>query len=760
MDRNAVKPTSYVGRERETAEARRLLSVSRLVTLTGTGGVGKTRLAVQVVREVAGEFADGAVFVPLAELREPALLANTVGAELGLLDPTEQSVLDHLRGRHLLLVLDNCEHLILACAELVHKILASTEKVTVLATSRQSFESDGEQVMTVPPLSVPDEASAPAPDELGRYDAVRLFVDRARAAWWSFELTVDNAAAVARLSRQLAGVPLAIELAAARIRTLSPEQIAERLQQHPDRLLAVKFAAAGERQQSLRATIDWSYDLCSPGEQLLWARVSVFVGSFDLPAAEHVCAGDGIDAADILDLIDGLVDKSVLIRVEQPDRLRFRLLETLREYGIERLEQAGELVRLQLRHQRRLAELADSFAADWVGPDQVAWVRELRGEHANLRAAITFCLQQPETANIALRMMWQLRDYFAVRGFDAELGIWINRALAAAPPDVPDRVPGLAVSSVFAAVHNEPDAAADLLDQAQQIATRRGDELSGAWAAWARTIFAVIQNDAARVIPDATAAAAVFGRHGLPGPQLTMLGSAASATALSGDPAAGRAELARIIQFCAERNEYYQRSAALMLLSRANVILGELADAEQTAIDGLWAASKLDNAFIGSLCLETLAWLASLTGRHERAAILLGVTEAMYSNEGTLARHGRLDAQWHRAGTDRARQELGDARFEDTVRRGRALPRAAAIHYALHDELPREPAGDHDPLTRREAEIAGLVAQGLTNREIATRLRISVRTAETHVNRILGKLGLANRAHLAAWVAQRRTTPS
>ncbi|RZS43059.1 non-specific serine/threonine protein kinase [Herbihabitans rhizosphaerae] len=754
---HAAELTSYVGRERETVEARRLLSASRLVTLTGSGGVGKTRLALRVMREVADDFADGAVFVPLAELGEPALLTNTVGAELGLPEPTEQTVLDHLRSRNLLMVLDNCEHLIAACAKFVHLIVTSTEKVTLLATSRQSLDSAGERVMTVPGLSVPADDIGISPENVGGYDAVRLFVDRAREVWPSFQLTAENTAAVVRLNRQLEGVPLAIELAAARIRALSPEQIAERLQQHPVGLLAAKTGAVVERQQSLRATIDWSYALCSPGEQSLWARVSVFVGSFDLPTAEHVCAGNGIDAADILDLVDGLVGKSVLIRVEQADRVRYRLLETLREYGIERLEQAGELVRLQRRHQGWLAELADSFAADWVGPDQVAWVRRLRGEHANLRAAMMFCLQQPDTANLALRMTWQLRDYFAVRGFDTELGIWINRALAAAPPDAPDRVPGLAVSAIFAAVHNKPDVAAYLVDQVCRLATRRGDDLSGAWAAWARTIFAVIQNDAAGVVPDATEAAEVFGRHGLLGPRLTMLGSAASATIMS-DPTAGRAGLAEIIEFCAQRHEYYQRSAALMLLARANVVLGDLADAERAAIDGLEAAAKLDNAFFGSLCLETLAWLASVTDRHERAALLLGAGESMYSDEGSLARHGRLDATWHRKGTDRARKALGEATFENALRRGRELPLAVAIHYAVHDELPRESTDAQNSLTKREVEIADLVAEGLTNRDIAARLTISIRTVDTHVNRILHKLGLANRASLAAWVADRRTS--
>ncbi|QWF80969.1 ATP-binding protein [Amycolatopsis sp. CA-230715] len=751
MDGTASHLTTYFGRQWEAVQVRQLLTESRLVTLTGTGGVGKTRLATQVLREVADEFADGAVFVPLGELAEPALLANTVGAELGLREPSDRTVLGHLRDRQLLLVLDNCEHLATACAELVRAIVEGTEKVVVLATSRRPLETPGERTMAVPPLPVPDSGADRSPEHAARYDAVRLFADRARAVLPSFRVTPANFAAVVRVTRQLDGVPLAIELAAARIRALSPAQIADRVHRRPDRLLAVKSAGVAERHRSLRATIDWSYDLCSAAEQLLWARVSVFVGSFDLGAAEHVCAGHGIDAAGLLELLDGLVEKSVLNWAEHDGVVRYRLLETLREYGLERLEGSGDLTRLQQRHLRWLAGLADSFAEDWVGPGQVAWVRRLRGEHPSLRAAITFCLQRPETANTALRMMWQLRDYFAVRGFDAELGIWITRALEVAPPDAPDRVPAMAVSAIFAVVHNDQDAAAGLLDQVDRLAERSGDELAGAWAAWARVIVAVVRNAADGIVEDAKTAAAVFDRHGLRGPRLTMLGSAASATTMSGDTATGLAELARIARFCEQRQEYYQRGTALMLLARANAVAGDPGDAERAAIGGLRAAAELDNAFIGSLCLETLAWLASLTERHERAAVLLGVTESIYSDESTLTRHGKLDAEWHRAGTERARKALGDAPFEAAVRKGQTLPHAAAIHYAVHDELPPElPAG---PLTGRETQVARLVAHGLTNREIATRLVISIRTVDTHVSRILGKLGLTNRAQLADWVA-------
>jgi len=322
--------TSYVGRERELVDVARSLTEARLVTLTGPGGVGKTRLALRVLwaaeeGAVGLRFPDGAVFVSLAELRDPALVPGAVAGALGRhalsARPAMEIVIEHLRARTMLLVLDNCEHLLDACAELVHAVLTACPDVAVLATSRQSLGVDGEHVWLVPPLEVPHRELGTMASVFG-YDSVRLFAERAQAVVPSFEVTEQNLPAVVELTRRLEGLPLAIELAAARIRSLSPAQIAARLSRRLP-TLTLGARTAPQRQQTLRATIDWTYELCTEAERLVWARASVFAGSFELEAAEYVCGGDGIT---VLDALDGLLDKSVLMRVELGGTLGYRML--------------------------------------------------------------------------------------------------------------------------------------------------------------------------------------------------------------------------------------------------------------------------------------------------------------------------------------------------------------------------------------------------------------------------------------------------
>uniref|UniRef100_UPI002AD1F18E ATP-binding protein n=1 Tax=Frankia sp. Cas3 TaxID=3073926 RepID=UPI002AD1F18E len=345
--------TSFVGRRRELSEARRLLSVSRLLTLTGPGGVGKTRLAFRLTGERWRAFPDGVWAVELAELDDPELLAYTVIRALGLLDRSNRSVqatlVDHLASRHLLLVLDNCEHLVNSCAQLADAMLRSCPDLRILATSRQPLGVAGEQVLVVPPLSVPNVDQRLSGEGLTHYDAVRLFVDRAVAVRSGFALTEGNGAAVAGLCQRLDGVPLAIELAAAWLSVMSPAQVLERLGDQI-RLLVHGSRSAPKRQRTLRALIEWSFSLCSTEEQRVWADLSVCVGGFDLHAAEEICASGTVTSGDVANLVRGLVNKSVLVTEEYEGAVRYRMLETVRQYGRDRLQESGRMVAVLERH--------------------------------------------------------------------------------------------------------------------------------------------------------------------------------------------------------------------------------------------------------------------------------------------------------------------------------------------------------------------------------------------------------------------------
>src|SRR5215469_612357 len=340
-----IEITSFVGRRRELSVARRLLGDARLLTLAGAGGVGKTRLALRLAAEVRRTFAEGVWLADLAPLQDGELVPQTVVAALGLPDHSTrlpvETLLEHLVDKRLLLVLDNCEHVLGACAVLATKLLSEAEGLRILATSRQLLNIEGEQVLEVPPLSVPEPDQLSAAGSLIEYEAVRLFAERAAAVVPGFAVTAGNSAVVARLCQGLDGIPLAIELAAVRLRVLSVEQILERLDDRY-RLLTRGSRTALERHQTLRAAIEWSYDLCSPQEQTLWKRLSVFSGGFDLEAVEQTCADEDIAQEDIFELVTGLIDKSILARQQHGPRVRYRLLETIRQYGQGRLTESGQ----------------------------------------------------------------------------------------------------------------------------------------------------------------------------------------------------------------------------------------------------------------------------------------------------------------------------------------------------------------------------------------------------------------------------------
>ena len=464
-----------MGRRALLTDVREHLAASRVVTLVGPGGVGKTRLALRFVEEAGRTYRDGCWVVPLADLTVPDLLSSTVAEALDL-QVTDRpwrvdTLADHIAHRTALLVLDNCEHLLAAVGDLVAGLRATCPNLSFLLTSRRPLRLSGEDVIVVPPLSLPEQATVAAPEAIAHYEAVDLFVDRATSSRSDFKLTPDNAPAVAALCRELDGVPLAIELAAARIRVLSPQEICDSLAERL-MVLNVGYRDAEARHQSLRACVEWSYDLCTQVEQRFWARSSVFTGGYDLEAAAAVCGADDLPAEEVLDVVSGLVDQSVVLAEEAaPGYTRYRMLTDIRQFGLERAEKDGELHGMQQRHATWCADLVSRFDDDACGPHQIDWLRRLRLEHANLRTAIAYFAGAAEDAGAALVMARKLDLYWSASGLLDEARHWLETGLASGAGKPQERALALAVAARFAVLQNDRLRAQELIDEGNEVAT-------------------------------------------------------------------------------------------------------------------------------------------------------------------------------------------------------------------------------------------------------------------------------------------------
>ncbi|MCP2342426.1 LuxR C-terminal-related transcriptional regulator [Actinomadura rupiterrae] len=771
--------TSFVGRERETAEVRRLLSTSRLVTLTGPGGVGKTRLAARVAEREARTFPGGVAFVELAELRDAALVPHLVADRLGLRHlgdaPVSRAIADHLRDRATLVVLDNCEHLIDACAELAAALLTGTRRAVLLATSRQTLQVPGEWVVPVEPLPIED--------------AVRLFRERAAAVWpGSVDASAppdgpgrgpgagpgpaDDQRVLTELCLRLDGLPLAIEMAAARVRSLSPEQITDRLADR-FRLLTSGPRTVPPRQRTLRATLDWSFELCTPQERRAWARLSVFAGSFGLDAAERVCAdpepagADGIDAGDVLALIDSLLDKSVLVRREQAGGVRYRMLQTVREYGRERLCRDGEEDRVAGLHRQWYDELTEEAERDWVSDRQLELVGRLREELPDLRAALARSLSRPDEAGAALRMAARLPEFWLLRGLPGEARTWLERALAAAPPGDPDRALALCRCALYVLWQGDLEKVENLLVQAESLVPD-GSPVTGS-IAHVRA-FAALLTAQPGTVALADTACAIFREHGYLRDELHPLFVHGVAVAyMDGDPVAARRSLVRMNEVCTAAGDLFYQAMSLFGRAIVEVEFGDAGTAREAATAALRLDLQTGDEHGLAYRLDALAWVADRQGEHVRAATLFGISDAFWDRIGTTADFAAgLPHQVH---IGRCREALGDARFEQAFATGRAMSRDDALHFALTEPEPTAAgtadayAGSGDPepataLTDRERQIAGFVAEGLTSRAIAEKLTISTRTVDTHVQNILTKTGFGNRAQIAAWIVRGDQQPT
>jgi non-specific serine/threonine protein kinase len=747
--------TSFVGRRREVIDGKRLLSASRLVTLIGPGGVGKTRLALKLATDVRRSFGDGVWLVELDQLRDSALLAHTVAATLGLREqsgrPLMAALVEYLAQRRVLLVLDNCEHLVEAVAVLADSLLHACPQLRILATSREQLGIPGETTRPVPSLSVPDPELPSSPQQLSRFEAVTLFAERAAAAAPTFSITEDNQRAVAEICHRLDGLPLAIELAAVRLRALSAQEIADRLSDRY-RLLTVGPRGVPTRQQTLRSCVQWSYDLCSAPERILWARLAVFAGGARLDAVEGVCGGGEVAAEDILDLVASLVDKSILIPETDGGVVRYRLLETIREYGQERLRETREYAALRRRHRDWYDGLVARADADWIGPRQVDWSARLDREHPNIRAALEFSLTEAGEAQAALRMAAALHWYWFVRGVFSEGRHWLDQALACDTGLTVERSRALYIDSVLAGYQGDIPAASALVEQGRDLAAQLRDAFARAPAMLASGFLGLYSGDLPSAVACFEEVLDKFGAEGNLAWQLEARLGLALASGLLGDSARAVACHEEILAITAPRGESWYRGTSLWALGLA---VWRQDDPRRAA--GLLEQSlrlKRGMVRIGR-CVEALAWVAASEHDAGRAATLLGAAAALSEAVGTLTVPYPDLVGYHEQCERQTRRALGDQAFQAAYQHGMGLALDDAIAYALKEKPQAQPtpASTEKPtLTRREREVADLVAHGLSNREIADRLVISQRTAESHVEHILTKLGFTSRNQVVALV--------
>lgn len=672
--------TTFVGRSSDLSAVGGLLTSARLVTLIGVPGVGKTRLALRVARRYRHRFPGGVWFVELAAVRDSALIAPTIAHAVGLREDAGGDPLalicEHLRERRALLVLDNCEHVAQPCAVLAAALLRAARRLRILVTSRHLLQAAGEHLWQVQPMSTSD--GPPDTEVVG--EAVELFTQRASVVVPTFELTAANKAQVNAICHRLDGIPLAIELAAVRLRTMSLSQLLTGLDQRFELLSRRPHPAVG-RHETLRAALDWSYELCEPAERELWARLSVFAGSFDLQAVEEVCAGGGLNADDLLDLVDALIGKSLLAPTAVATTVRYRMLETLRQYGREKLDQPGKGSRLVERYTQRYVLLAERAERDWFGPGQPALLDALEHEHDNLRAAL-HALDTPPDAERAQHLAGALWFYWIFAGRLAEGRFWLDRALAVSAEPTRSRARALWADSLLAALEGNRAAGQRLADEACTLAEQLADTTTLTRALARQATAAVYRGDPEAAMSPLLEAIARNSRTPEPDDITQMLAHLGLGMArfVQGDLAGAAHACRRSDQVCRARGDQLMRVFALNLLARIEWSSGDLGQAAAHIAEALLTTTAPSAC---ATSIEQLAWVACARRDHQEAAALLGAAHQVWQAHqlARMVRTAYFDV-WHRDCCSRTASALGEQAFDEAFRRGAQLRHDDIIGYA------------------------------------------------------------------------------
>jgi predicted ATPase/DNA-binding CsgD family transcriptional regulator len=794
--------TSFVGRKREVADIQRLLAATRLLTLTGTAGCGKTRLALRVSTEAWHQYPDGILWISLAQLSDPDLVPMTVAKKLDVSEQPDRSLMDGileaLHDRHLLLVLDNCEHLLGACTQLVH-ILLSLPGIRILITSRELLGIPGERRYPVAPMALPP-AGLPV-HEIEQYDAIRLFVERSRDILPDFELTANNAAPIARLCRRLDGIPLAIELASARINVLSVGQIDARLKKQFGLLGEATYITTGHH-RTLRAAIDWSYDLLAPPDQALLRRLAVFAGGCSLSAVEAVCTGDGIERDQVLELLSSLVNKSLVVaQTLQRAEARYSLLETIRQYARERLIASGEWMLIRDRHLECFLQLAEETDAKLRGQYQRLWLDWLDQEYDNLRAALAWAVEggnrEQERVSAGLRIAISLYQFWRIRDYAEEGLNWCRQLLTMANDEISPvvRVNALSYASMLAGIRGQAEVQMRYGEDAVRLGESAGEASKETLAfalgalGYARhkagdyqTAFNLGQREIQllRELGDIyklglglslnSFTAMTIGKYA---DARAMLDEALPLLRIAGDPF----RIAMALNFMGdlsrcERNYKqaeidYEESILILRkieaerdlasvfhnLGHACLHLGNIERAKVLFSDSLVLHQEQGNRSGMAECLIGFAALAITSGLPAAGARLLGAAAALGGRQ--------ITSEWaatsieYKHYLERARAGLDEAAFQAEHGAGQRLLLEQAVAYAQAATkkvaAAQQTNQQLDRLTPRECEVAKLIAQAKSNTEIAAELVLSKRTVESHIANIRSKLGFTERSQIVRW---------
>ena len=678
--------TSFIGREQEISQLEELATANRLVTLTGAGGAGKTRLAIELASRLINAFPDGVWLVELAALSDPRLVPQAVAQALGVKEqptrPLIETLSDYLASKTLLLVLDNAEHLLEGCVQFVDLILRRSPDVAILVTSRERLGMAGELTYRVPSLTVPGASETLTPETVSQYEGVRLFVERAKLGRPDFDLTAENASSVASICARLDGMPLAIELAAPRLRSMSVDELSERLDQR-FALLTDGSRAALPRHRTLRSMIDWSYDLLTDVEQAMLPRVSVFVGGWTLAAAEHVCTGDGIEKSDTIGVLTSLADKNLIIPEEQEGATRYRMLETIRQYALDRLRETGEEVTWRNRHFAWVLALAEESFDPLSGPDQGLWLDRMARELDNFRAALKWAIEQklPDV----FRMAPGLPRWWVRRAHLTEAREWFCGLLDVIPRDQAKRDRARALSAVgnIALYQRDHDEAERLFRESLALFRELDDVRGSAYVQTNLALLAVRRGQYADAEPllaeCATLARTVDDAH-LLAVNLGNLAVVVHARA-DGDKAATLFE--ESLTLARGDGDSFLTSQVLSARGRAECRDGNLKSAEASFVESLTIAGNLMDPDAAAEALEGFAELAVAKHAPKRAATILGA--AAHLREETGLALPVPEEREHKRVVEATRAALGDDAFDQAWREGSAMDLEEAVRYALSD---------------------------------------------------------------------------
>jgi predicted ATPase/DNA-binding CsgD family transcriptional regulator len=801
----------FVGRTAELGQIEELLRAARLVTLVGPGGVGKSRIAVRAAAAAQSRYPDGAYLAELSSLRDPALLPHTVSRALGLSEQAagspQDTLLAHLHEQRLLLILDTCEHLVDACADLAQAIIAEAPLVTVLATSREPLDVAGETTFAVRPLPItapsdpalpaatppgtrlstpsPDGTSAEPPPfgsidraggrgpggaETAADDAVELFARRAAAAIPGFTVTDANRASVTRICYALDGIPLAIELAAGRLRDLTLAEISGRL----DRRLSLLTGGRdgnGARHATARNVVAWSYETCTATERALWARLSLFPGVFDVDAAAEVCTSSELGGAAIFETIIGLVNKSVLVRVDPMTEAdgappAFRMLDTVREFGAERLAAAGDGPGIRARLLARYLAMARRADKLGFGDHQPELFAGLSREHVSIRAALDFALEatpgQPSRERDGAELATRLWTYWVSSGLMSEGLYWLGKALDRVTSPCPQRAWAHAARCGLAAVHGSIDqAVADGRAAVELAKTLKLPQVAGR-ANVGLCLAYLMAGDLQAAERSGKAAERQLTSEGDSDGLIVLDAHLAALFQASGQPERGvsyyKRGIARFRDGSGERiyHGHLHLAGAFCYLE----LPGQEQECAQVLSLALLAKYSLNDVTGTAYGLELFGWLACAAGRHERAAWLLGAADPLWTKLGARLSNAASWQQRHADAVASTRSALGDDAWSGLFRAGSAHPLGQVVALAINnaDTLSDPVQVDARPgagaLTDREREIAFLAAAGLSAAQVAAQLFLPPRAVEEHLASVFGKLGVTSAAQLSPWLGE------